>query len=67
MRILEVLFCDNQPIVGDRANPEIDLHQDPLGDEVTDLANAFTRGGLVKHFWNLNGSDPLSQVARYVV
>jgi hypothetical protein len=29
----------------------------PFSDDPTNLANAFTRSGLVKHFWNLNGSE----------
>jgi len=31
---------------------------DPIfSDDLTKLANAFTRRGLVKRFWNLNGSE----------
>jgi hypothetical protein len=28
-----------------------------FSSDLTNLANAFTRSGLVKHFWNLNGSE----------
>jgi hypothetical protein len=28
-----------------------------VDDDLTSLANAFTRRGLVKHFWNMNGSE----------
>jgi hypothetical protein len=37
----------------------IQLHSPPvlLNYDLTNLANAFTRNGLVKHFWNFQGSE----------
>jgi hypothetical protein len=34
----------------------LDLPPVPFYTDPTNLANAFTRSGLVKYFWNLNGS-----------
>jgi hypothetical protein len=57
MRINEILFWNNEPTDGDRFNPQLDLPPAPFSDDPTNLANAFTRDGRVKHFWNLNGSE----------
>jgi hypothetical protein len=56
MRIYEILFW-NEPAEGNRSDPHLDLSSVPFNDDPTNLANAFTRDGLVKHFWNLNGSE----------
>jgi hypothetical protein len=57
MRIFEILFWNNEPIEGNRSNPRLDLPSAPFSDDLTKLASAFTRSGLVKHFWNLNRSE----------
>ena len=57
MRIYEILFWNNEPAEGNRSDPQLDLSPTPFSDDPTNLANAFTRGGLVKHFWNLPGSE----------
>ena len=57
MRISEILFWNNEPIEKYRADPQLDLPQVPFSEDLTKLANAFTRRGLVKRFWNLNGSE----------
>jgi hypothetical protein len=57
MRIYEILFSNNQRNEGDQPDPQFDLPPAPFGDDLTNLANAFTRRGAVKHFWNLNGSE----------
>ena len=57
MRINEILLWNNNSTEGNRSNPQLDLPPAPFRDDPTNLANAFTRSGLVKHFWNLNGSE----------
>jgi hypothetical protein len=55
MRIHEILFWNNYH-AGNRADPHLDFHPDPFDNDLPNLANAFTRSGLVKHFWNLDRS-----------
>jgi len=57
MRIYEVLLWNNDPAEGNRSNPHLDFAPGPFDADLANLANAFTRRGLVKHFWNLNGSE----------
>ena len=57
MRIAEILYWNNKPTEGNRSDPQLDLPPGPFNDDPTNLANAFTRRGLVKSFWNLNGSE----------
>jgi hypothetical protein len=57
MRIYEILLWNNEPTERDRSDPQLDPPSAPFSDDATNLANAFTRSGLVKHFWNLNGSE----------
>jgi hypothetical protein len=56
MRIYEILFWNNEPAERNRSDPQLDLSPTPFSDP-TNLATAFTRDGLVKHLWNLNGSE----------
>ena len=56
MRIAEILFWNNEP-EGNRSDPQLRSSPTPFSDDPTKLANAFTRSGLVKHFWNINGSE----------
>jgi len=55
MRIHEILFWNNEP--ADRSDPHLDVPPGSFSRDPTNLANAFTRRGLVKHFWNLPGSE----------
>jgi hypothetical protein len=57
MRIYELLFWNDDAVEGGRSEPDSDIPQVPFGDDLSKLANAFTRAGLVKRFWNLNGSE----------
>jgi hypothetical protein len=57
MRIYEVISWNNEPTEPNRADPQLDLPPAPFRDDITNLATAFTRRGIVKHFWNLNGSE----------
>jgi hypothetical protein len=57
MRIYEILSWNNDPIARDRAYPLLNSPPVPFGDDMINLANAFTRDGLVKHFWNFQGSE----------
>jgi hypothetical protein len=56
MRIAEILFPNNNPTEGNRSDPLLDPSPASSNYDLTNLATAFTRRGLVKHFWNLNGS-----------
>jgi hypothetical protein len=69
MRIYEILFWNHEPTEGNRSDPQIELPLTPFSDDLTNLANAFTRRGLVKHLWNPNRSEgqpsgPTPPVAR---
>src|SRR5580704_10293040 len=57
MLIAEILFWNNQPTEPNRADPQLNFPTGPFSDDPTNLANAFTRRGLVKSFWNLGGSE----------
>ena|ERR1700674_5847980 len=57
MLIAEILFWNNGPTEEDRPGPQLDFPPGPFSDDLTNLANAFTRHGVVKHLWNLNGSE----------
>ena len=57
MRIHEIIFLNDDPAERNRSDPEFDLPPPRFNDNPTNLANAFTRSGLVKHFWNLPGSE----------
>lgn len=57
MRIFEILFWNNEPAEGNRSEPQLDLPPALFSDDLTNLANVFTRRGLVKSFWNLGGSE----------
>jgi len=57
MRIAEILFWDNRSTERNRSDPQRDLPSPRFNDDLTNLANAFTRSGAVKHFWNLHGSE----------
>ena len=52
MRISDILSWNNEPPDRNRSDPQLHLPPAPFSN----LQNAFTRSGLVKHFWNLNGS-----------
>jgi hypothetical protein len=41
----------------DHGDPQRHFPLIPFYNDLKDLATAFTRRGLVKHFWNLNGSE----------
>jgi hypothetical protein len=57
MRIHEILFWNDEPTERDRPDPQLDQPPARSSDDVTKLATAFTKRGVVKHFWNLNGSE----------
>ena len=57
MQISEILFWNNQPPEAHPSDPQPGLPSAPFIDDPTNLANAFTRSGAVKHFWNINGSE----------
>jgi hypothetical protein len=54
MRIYEILFWDKNPTGENSSGSQLDFPPGPFNDDLTNLANAFTRRrGLVKHLWNL--------------
>jgi hypothetical protein len=55
--ISEILYWNNEPTEAHRSDPQLGPAYASFSDDPTNLVNAFTRGGLVKHFWNLNGSE----------
>lgn len=57
MRIFEIIFSNNEPIEGNRSEPQLGPPSPPFNDDLTKLRNAFTKHGIVKHFWNLPGSE----------
>jgi hypothetical protein len=57
MRIAEILFPNNNATEGNRSDPVLDPSPASSNNDLTNLATAFTRRGLVKHFLNLNGSE----------
>jgi hypothetical protein len=56
-KFTEILFWNNDPTEGNRPDPQLDFSPTPFSDDPTNLGNAFTRRGIVKHFWNLPGSE----------
>ena len=57
MRITEILSWNNEPAEANRSHRQLSPPPAPFSDDPTILAKAFTRRGLVKHFWNLPGSE----------
>jgi hypothetical protein len=57
MLISEILNWNNEPTQRNLSGPQLKLLPPPFRDDPTNLANAFTRRGLVKSFWRLNGSE----------
>src|SRR5260370_26518685 len=46
-----------QPIHGSNREISEATMGNTVSNDLTNLSNAFTRRGLVKHFWNLDGSE----------
>jgi hypothetical protein len=57
MLISDILSWSNEPTERNRSDLQPGLPSVPFNDDMTNLANAFTKDGLVKHFWNLQGSE----------
>jgi hypothetical protein len=57
MRIHEIIFPNNEPADMKRADPRLDIPQYRFDNDLSKLANAFTKHGVVKSFWYLNGSE----------
>jgi hypothetical protein len=57
MRIYEILNWNNDPTEEVRPHPHPHLPPIQFNNDVGNLASAFTRDGMVKHFWNLPGSE----------
>jgi hypothetical protein len=57
MVIDEILYWNRDPAEESLSQPQSHFPSAPFSRDPTNLANAFTRRGLVKSFWNLNGSE----------
>jgi hypothetical protein len=57
MRIHEILFPNNDPPERNRPVPHRNVPSYPIDNGLSKLANAFTKDGVVKRFWYLNGSE----------
>jgi hypothetical protein len=57
MLIYEILSWNGELTAGNRSDSNLGAPPGSFRDDPTSLANAFTRRGLVKHFWNLPGSE----------
>jgi hypothetical protein len=56
MKVAEILSWNNEPTKRNRSDPQLDFPPTQFSDDLTKLANAFTKDGRVKHLWNLDGS-----------
>jgi hypothetical protein len=52
MIIAEMLYWNSQSTERDRPGSQLNLSPPQFTDDPRTFANAFTRRGLVKHFWN---------------
>ena len=59
MRIHEVIFPNDNydPAVRHRADPRLDIPPYRFDNGLSKLASAFTKHGVVKSFWYLDGSE----------
>jgi hypothetical protein len=57
MRISEILYGKTQPIEMNQPDSQPGRTPALFRDPLAKLATAFTRRGVVKHLWNLNGSE----------
>ena len=55
MRIQEILFWNN--VQRSHSDPELHLRRNQSSNDLTNLATAFTKNGLVKYLWNPKGSE----------
>lgn len=57
MRIHEIIFPNNEPADMKRADPRLDIPPYRFDKDLSKLASAFTKHGVVKRFRYLNGSE----------
>ena len=57
MRIYEVIFWNNDPAVHHQADPRLEIPPYQFDNDLSKLASAFTKHGVLKRFWYLNGSE----------
>src|SRR5947209_1282644 len=59
MRIHEIIFPNHNydPAVRHRADPRFDIPPHRFDNDLSKLASAFTKHGVVKSFWYLDGSE----------
>src|SRR5689334_2869311 len=57
MRIFEILLWNDYGLDESNTHPDLNSAMTLASNNLADLANAFTRSGLVKYGWNLTGSE----------
>lgn len=57
MRISEIIQWNIDTTLGNHSDSRLDVPPGSFNRDPANLANAFTRRGLVKSFWNLNGTE----------
>jgi hypothetical protein len=57
MRIHEIIFPNKDPHERNRPVPQRNVPSYPYDNDLSKLASAFTKHGVVKRFWYLNGSE----------
>ena|SRR5690242_13676060 len=57
MRIHEIIFRNNDPPERNRSLPHRNVPSYPYDNDLSKLANAFTKDGVVKLFWYVNGLE----------
>jgi len=66
MRISEILKSTSESANENRPHRKLDLHLALSSKDLTNLASALTKGGLVKHFRNLNRKRIFLSKSRYM-
>jgi hypothetical protein len=54
MRIYEILFQNDISAQVDHPDPYLDFPPGPFDNDLTNLATAFTKNGMVKRFWDVD-------------
>jgi hypothetical protein len=57
MRIHEILFSNDNPAEGNSSDSYCDFSLGPSSYDLANLANAFTKHGVVKYLWNLDTEE----------
>jgi hypothetical protein len=66
VRLSEILHWNKGPVEKRRSRLQLDLRSAPFGGDLTKLTRALTRGGVAKHWPNLNWKRPFLSKTRYM-